>query len=109
MPILGAGLIPSGPIGLELEATVRRVFAQMVVVLIYRQNPLLALLLRNAIRASGCGCVAPYAEIERPQELGPSCPVDGLVYFFNGGRHPQSLADVRSFRRLRERTDSSKI
>ena len=53
MPILGAGLIPSGPIGLELEATVRRVFAQMVVVLIYRQNPLLALLLRNAIRASG--------------------------------------------------------
>jgi hypothetical protein len=60
MPILGAGLIPSGPIGLELEATVRRVFAQMVVVLIYQQNPLLALLLRNAIRASGG--VSPYTQ-----------------------------------------------
>lgn len=60
MPQLGAGLIPSGPIGYELEATVRRVFAQMVVVLIYKQNPLLALLLRNAIRASGG--VSPYTQ-----------------------------------------------
>jgi hypothetical protein len=60
VPILGAGLIPSGPIGFELEATVRRVFAQMVVILIYRQNPLLALLLRNAIRASGG--VSPYTQ-----------------------------------------------
>jgi len=60
MPVLGAGLIPSGAIGLELEATVRRVFAQMVVVLLYRQNPLLALLLRNAIRASGG--VSPYTQ-----------------------------------------------
>lgn len=60
MPVLGAGIIPSGPIGLELEATVRRVFAQMVVVLLYRQNPLLALLLRNAIRASGG--VSPYTQ-----------------------------------------------
>ena len=60
MPILGSGIIPSGPIGLELEATVRRVFAQMVVVLLYRQNPLLALLLRNAIRASGG--VSPYTQ-----------------------------------------------
>lgn len=60
MPILGTGLIPSGPIGLELEATVRRVFAQMVVILLYRQNPLLALLLRNAIRASGG--VSPYTQ-----------------------------------------------
>ena len=60
MPILGSGLIPSGPIGLELEATVRRVFAQMVVVLLYKQNPLLALLLRNAIRASGG--VSPYTQ-----------------------------------------------
>ena len=60
MPILGGGLIPSGPIGLELEATVRRVFSQMVVVLLYRQNPLLALLLRNAIRASGG--VSPYTQ-----------------------------------------------
>lgn len=60
MALLGAGLIPSGPIGLELEATVRRVFAQMVVVLIYKQNPLLALLLRNAIRASGG--VSPYTQ-----------------------------------------------
>jgi len=60
MPILGAGIIPSGPIGTELQATVRRVFAQMVVVLLYRQNPLLALLLRNAIRASGG--VSPYTQ-----------------------------------------------
>ena len=60
MPILGTGLIPSGPIGLELQATVRRVFAQTVVNLLYRQNPLLALLLRNAIRASGG--VSPYTQ-----------------------------------------------
>ena len=60
MPILGAGIIPSGPIGLELQATVRRVFAQMVVILIYKQNPLLALLRRNAIRASGG--VSPYTQ-----------------------------------------------
>lgn len=60
MSVLGAGLIPSGAIGLELEATVRRVFAQMVVVLLYKQNPLLALLLRNAIRASGG--VSPYTQ-----------------------------------------------
>jgi hypothetical protein len=60
MPILGAGIIPSGPIGLELQATVRRVFSQMVVVLLYRQNPLLSLLLRNAIRASGG--VSPYTQ-----------------------------------------------
>jgi len=60
MPVLGSGIIPSGPIGLELQATVRRVFAQMVVILIYQQNPLLALLLRNAIRASGG--VSPYTQ-----------------------------------------------
>jgi hypothetical protein len=60
VPQLGAGLIPNGPIGYELEATVRRVFAQMVVVLIYKQNPTLALLLRNAIRASGG--VSPYTQ-----------------------------------------------
>ena len=58
--LIGAGLIPAGPIGFELEATVRRVFAQMVVVLLYKQNPLLALLLRNAIRASGG--VSPYVQ-----------------------------------------------
>lgn len=60
MALLGAGLVPGGPIGFELEATVRRVFSQMVIVLIYRQNPLLALLLRNAIRCSGG--VAPYTQ-----------------------------------------------
>jgi hypothetical protein len=60
MPVLGAGIIPSGPIGNELAATIRRVFAQLVVILIYRQNPLLALLLRNAIRASGG--VSPYTQ-----------------------------------------------
>ena len=66
MPILGSGLIPSGPVGFELEATVRRVFAQMVVILLYKQNPLLALLLRNAIRASGG--VSPYTQ---PVQVGP--------------------------------------
>lgn len=70
MPQLGAGLIPSGPVGYELEATVRRVFAQMVVVLIYRQNPLLALLLRNAIRASGG--VSPYTQPVQTGQYVPS-------------------------------------
>src|SRR5215471_11391179 len=60
MPLLGAGLIPSGPIGSELQATVRRVFAQVVVSLIYKQNPLLAVMLRNAVRASGG--VSPYTQ-----------------------------------------------
>jgi hypothetical protein len=60
MPLLGAGLIPSGPIGLELQARIRRVFAQVLVTLIWRQNPLTALLLRNAIRASGG--VSPYTQ-----------------------------------------------
>ncbi|HEX8837700.1 MAG TPA: phage major capsid protein [Candidatus Acidoferrum sp.] len=70
MPVLGTGLIPSGPIGLELEATVRRVFSQMVVVLLYRQNPLLALLLRNAIRASGG--VSPYTQPVQTGQYVPS-------------------------------------
>ena len=70
MPQLGAGLIPSGPVGYELEATVRRVFAQMVVVLIYQQNPLLALLLRNAIRASGG--VSPYTQPVQTGQYVPS-------------------------------------
>lgn len=60
MPQLGVGLIPAGPIGDELETTVRRVFSQMVVILLYKMNPLLALLLRNAIRASGG--VSPYTQ-----------------------------------------------
>jgi hypothetical protein len=60
MPVLGAGLIPSGPIGLELAATVRRVFSQVVVNLLYKQNPLLSVMLRNAIRASGG--VSPYTQ-----------------------------------------------
>src|SRR5215467_11038740 len=60
MPQLGVGIIPGGALGSELQATIRRVFAQMVVVLLYRQNPLLALLLRNAIRASGG--VSPYTQ-----------------------------------------------
>jgi hypothetical protein len=60
MPLLGAGLIPGGALGTELQATVRRVFAQMVILLIYRQSPLLAVLLRNAIRASGG--VSPYTQ-----------------------------------------------
>src|SRR5215467_888571 len=70
MPQLGAGLIPSGPVGNELQATVRRVFAQMVVVLIYKQNPTLALLLRNAIRASGR--VSPYTQPVQTGQYVPS-------------------------------------
>lgn len=70
MPQLGSGLIPAGPIGFELEATIRRVFAQMVVVLLYRQNPLLALLLRNAIRASGG--VSPYTQPVQTGQYVPS-------------------------------------
>jgi hypothetical protein len=60
MALLSSGIVPGGPIGFELEATVRRVFAQCVVVLLYKSNPLLALLLRNAIRASGG--VSPYTQ-----------------------------------------------
>lgn len=67
---MGAGLIPAGPIGFELEATIRRVFAQAVVVLIYKQNPLLALLLRNAIRASGG--VSPYTQPVQTGQYVPS-------------------------------------
>ncbi|HEX8814804.1 MAG TPA: phage major capsid protein, partial [Terriglobales bacterium] len=48
----------------------RRVFAQMVVVLIYQQNPLLALLLRNAIRASGG--VSPYTQPVQTGQYVPS-------------------------------------
>lgn len=48
----------------------RRVFAQMVVVLIYKQNPLLALLLRNAIRASGG--VSPYTQPVQTGQYVPS-------------------------------------
>lgn len=60
MPQLGAGIIPNGPVGFELEATIRRVFAAVVVNLIWRQNVTLAMLLRNAIRASGG--VSPYTQ-----------------------------------------------
>jgi len=70
VPQLGAGLIPSGAIGNELQATVRRVFAQMVVVQLYRQNPLLALLLRNAIRATGG--VSPYTQPVQTGQYVPS-------------------------------------
>ena len=65
MAQLGAGLIPAGPVGFELEATIRRVFMQYVVVQIYKQNPTLALMLRNAIRASGG--VSP---ITQPAQMG---------------------------------------
>jgi hypothetical protein len=60
VPQLGAGIIPNGPIGYELEATIRRVFAAVVVNLIWKQNVTLALMLRNAIRASGG--VSPYTQ-----------------------------------------------
>lgn len=59
--LLGSGIIPSGPIGDELQATIRRVYAEVVVSLIYKQNPLLSIMLRNAIRASGG--VSPYTQL----------------------------------------------
>lgn len=59
--LLGQGIIPSGPIGDELAATIRRVFSEVVVSLIYKQNPLLSIMLRNAIRASGG--VSPYTQL----------------------------------------------
>jgi hypothetical protein len=59
--LLGTGIIPSGPVGSELQATVRRVYAEVVVSLIYQQNPLLAIMLRNAIRVSGG--VSPYVQL----------------------------------------------
>jgi hypothetical protein len=58
--ILGAGLIPGGAIGDEQQALIRRAYAVAVVSQIYHENVLCALLLRNAIRASGG--VSPYVQ-----------------------------------------------
>lgn len=71
MPQLGLGIIPSGAIGQELENTIRRVFARVLVILLYQENPMLALLLRNSIRASGG--VSPYTqEVQTGQYITPT-------------------------------------
>src|SRR5262245_40631447 len=48
MPILGQGILPSGPAGNELVAVTRRAFIPQVVVQIYQATPLLSALLANA-------------------------------------------------------------
>jgi len=53
MPVLGAGIIPSGSIANELTYVTRRAFIPKMVVQIYNTSPLLAALLANAQTASG--------------------------------------------------------
>lgn len=53
MPQTGVGIVPSGALGAQLEAVTRRAFIPSLVVQLYKANPLLALLLRNAQRAKG--------------------------------------------------------
>lgn len=53
MPQFGSGIIPSGPVGLELAAITRRAFIPALVVQIYKAHPVLSLLLGNAQRAAG--------------------------------------------------------
>lgn len=71
MPQLGLGLIPSGPIGNELQNLIRRVMARTLVLLMYKENPTLSLLLRNAIRASGG--VSPFTQpVQTGQYITPT-------------------------------------
>jgi hypothetical protein len=53
MPQFGSGIIPSGPVGVELAAITRRAFIPALVVQIYKAHPLLSLLLGNSQRAAG--------------------------------------------------------
>jgi hypothetical protein len=53
MPVLGQGVMPSGPIGNELVAVTRRAFIPKMVVQIYNTSPLVAALLANAQTAYG--------------------------------------------------------
>jgi hypothetical protein len=53
LPQFGSGIIPSGPIGLELASITRRAFIPALVVQIYKAHPVLSLLLGNAQRAAG--------------------------------------------------------
>jgi len=53
MPILGQGVLPSGPLGNELIAVTRRAFIPKMIVQIYNTSPLIAALLSNAQTAYG--------------------------------------------------------
>lgn len=53
MALIGTGIVPSGPQGIQLEATTRRAFIPKCVVQIYQATPTLAAGLANAQTASG--------------------------------------------------------
>ncbi len=53
MPLLGSGIIPSGPIGTELTAVTRRSYVPKIVVQIYQATPVLSAALANAQTATG--------------------------------------------------------
>jgi hypothetical protein len=53
MPQLGVGIVPGGALGSQLVAVTRRAFIPSLVVQLYKANPLLSLLLKNAQRARG--------------------------------------------------------
>src|SRR5262245_16443921 len=51
--LLGSGIVPSGPVGAELNAVTRRAFVHKCIVQIYAATPVLAAGLANAQPASG--------------------------------------------------------
>ena len=51
--LIGTGIVPSGPQGVQLEATTRRAFIPKAIVQIYQATPTLAAGLANAQTASG--------------------------------------------------------
>ncbi len=51
--LLGSGIIPTGPVGTELNAVTRRAFVPKCIVQIYAATPILAAGLANAQQASG--------------------------------------------------------
>lgn len=53
MAVLNSGIVPGGAIGAQLAAVTRRAFIPSLIVQLYKTNPMLALLLRNAQRAKG--------------------------------------------------------
>lgn len=53
MPIFNNGIVPGGATGDQLAAITRRAFIPSLVVQLYKANPMLALLLRNAQKAAG--------------------------------------------------------
>lgn len=54
LPVAGAGIVPaSGPVFNELQSVVRRAFVPSLFVQLYKANPALSFLLRNAQKAQG--------------------------------------------------------